>query len=166
MLYGFDTDDRAAATAALVIYAVYRSRDMRRFKVTPDLWGQVERFAKAAAKRAGSLGEFIEKLKPRLSCATLSPKWLAVGAKGEISTIAVHDIETGALRYAIQPAAPVDQREFLTGILGGIDHQQVLALIYRETAYCVLLVRDRLERERPIERHIDDTQDDDEELAA
>lgn len=44
-----------------------------------------------------------------------------------------------------------EQREFLTGVLARVDQRRVVDLLYRQTAYCVLLVRDRLERERPIE---------------
>lgn len=32
MIYNFDTSDENAATAAFLVYAVYRSRDTKRFK--------------------------------------------------------------------------------------------------------------------------------------
>lgn len=62
-------------------------------------------------------------------------------------TITLIRRETGEL---IQKAdnAP---RKFLTEIIAEVDHRAVLAKLYRETAYVILLVRDRLERERPIE---------------
>ena len=52
MIYGFDTQDKEAATAALIVYAIYRSRDIKRFKVSTQMWGQIERFVKSSAKRA------------------------------------------------------------------------------------------------------------------
>lgn len=144
MTYGFDTDDLDAATGALLVYAVWRSRDMRRFKVTPDLWSQIERFVKAAAKRAISLPRFLETLKPRLACGTIHPRWMEVGITGELA------LGRYASGERVQLAAE-PQREFLTGVLARVQHRAVLDLLYRETAYLVLLVRDRLERERPME---------------
>lgn len=144
MIYHFDTEDPAAATAALLVYAVYRSRDARRYRPTPDMWGQIERFTKAAAKRADSLPRFLETLKPRLSCDTLAPRAMAVGLAGA-PTVALGD---GAFAE-LAPAA--GQREFLTAVLERADEAAVLDRLYRETAWVILLVRDRLERERPVE---------------
>lgn len=149
MRFGFDTADDETATAALLVYAVWRSRDRQRFKITPDVWGQVERFTKSAAKRADSLPRFLELLKPRLLCATLHPAAMAVGLSGTIPLV-----ETAGGAF-IQLDAPDGQREFLTRVLAGCDHQRVLDLLYRETAWIILLTRDRLERERPIEQRFE-----------
>lgn len=143
MIYQFDTADEAAATAALLVYAIYRSRDRDRLKIAPDIWAQIERFVKASAKRADSLPRFIEQLKPRLCCDTISPRWAEVGLKG---VVPVTD-SLGLTNY-IQRA---DSREFLTGVVYQADQREVLRLLYRETAWVILLVRDRLEREKPIE---------------
>lgn len=151
MHYGFDTDDINAATGALLTYAVYRSRDRRRFKVTPDMWGQIERFVKAAAKRAQTLPAFIESLKPRLCCDTINPRWMEAGVKGDISLLARTNA-AGKTEY-VQFVAD-EQREFLTRVLAAVDHRQVIDKLYRETAWIVLLVRDRLEREKPIEQNV------------
>ena len=48
MFYGFDTSSEEAAIGALLVYGIYRSRDMKRFKITPDMWGVIERVVKAA----------------------------------------------------------------------------------------------------------------------
>ena len=156
MTYGFDTDNQNEATAALLVYAIYRSRDTRRYKVTPDMWSQIERFTKASAKRARSIAEFIEALKPRLLCGTISPRWMEAGIKGDISMLARTN-SSGATEY-IQHSDP-EQREFLTRVIGRADEHAVINSLYRTTALIVLLVRDRLERERPIEKrhHIEDT---------
>jgi len=142
--YNFDTDDHTAATAALLVYAIYRSRDSKRFKVTPDMWGMIERAAKSASKRAGDLGDFIEKLKPKLHCPTIHPRWAKT-------------IPDGLINMKMMPDGTVAQvedkgcRQFLTDVLQEVDHREVLDYLYRKTALVVLLVRDRLEREKPIE---------------
>lgn len=146
MIYSFDTDDDSEAIAALLVYAVYRSRDMKRFKVTPDMWAQIERFVKASAKRAERLTQFLESLKPRMSCGTLNPKWMETGIKG---LLPITD-SAGHVNY-IESA---DSREFLTSILAIADHKKVLNVLYRETTLVILLVRQRLEVEKPIENKL------------
>lgn len=148
MIYGFDTEDEANATAALLVYATWRSRDTARYRVTPDVWSQVERFTKAAAKRATTLAAFIEALKPRFYAGTLSPRAMEAGIKGPVPLLA---LGSGAV---LEVAAPEEQREFMVGVIERADQKAVLDRLYRETAWVVLLVRDRLERERPIESRV------------
>ena len=74
MYYNFDTSDENAAVAALLVYATYRSRDLKRFKVNPEMWSTIERAVKSVAKRAPDLGEFLERLKPKLSCSSIKPR--------------------------------------------------------------------------------------------
>lgn len=146
MIYGFDTDDAAAAAGAVLVYAIYRSRDTRRYRGAPDMWGQIERFVKSSAKRARSLPEFVESLKPKVACDTIHPYAMRIGVTGEIPMV-----DTGTGEY-IQPATPEGQREFLTQLFKNVDHRQVVDSLYRETAYIILLVRDRLEREKAVEQ--------------
>jgi hypothetical protein len=143
MIFTFDTDDPSAATAALLVYAIYRSRDMRKFKVSPDMWSQIERFTKASAKRAKNIPAFLEALKPRMACGTIHPRWMETGIKGLLPVTDSH----GFTNYMQMG----DSREFLTGVLNQCDQADVIRKLYRETAWVILLVRDRLEREKPIE---------------
>lgn len=147
MHHGFDTSDESTGTAALLVYAVWRSRDIARFKITPDVWGQVERFTKSAAKRARTLPEFLERLKPRLSCATLNPRYLASDTRAARPMV---ELETGEI---IAPSE--DGREFLTRVLDRTDPKPVLDKLYRETTVIILLVRERCEREKITEAIID-----------
>ena len=150
MIYGFDTADTHIATAALMVYATWRSRDKKRFKVTPELWGQIERFAKGSAKRATNIARWLEAFKPRVACETISPRWMATGLQGAITIAPVRDSEGTLTGYA--RAEPRDgTREFLAEAVKRIDERRVIDLLYRETAWVVLLVRDRLEREKPVE---------------
>lgn len=132
LLNGFDTQNRAAASAAALIHAVWRSRTPGRLKITTDLWAKVERFTKTSAKRASTLAEFTERLKPRLGCETLRP---IVDSLGERRF--PHDLLE-------QPLAP---------------QAEVIRTLYRETALCVLLVRDRLEREKTLREEAENDTD-------
>lgn len=144
MYYNFDTDDPIGAVGSLLVYAIYRSRDTKRFKISPDMYGMIERAVKSASKRAGDLGDFIEKLKPKLHCATIHPRWANTIPDGVIS---MKMMEDGSM-VQVQDKG---RRQFLTDVLGEVDHRAVLDFLYRKTALVILLVRDRLEREKPIE---------------
>ncbi|TCO70252.1 hypothetical protein [Rhodovulum euryhalinum] len=158
MIYGFETDDENAAIAALIVYVCWRSRDRAKFKITPDVWGQIERFTKDAAKRAQTIQDFIEALKRpgRMNAPTLQPRYLEVGTRGEIPMMTVIN-EDGSFREAIQFGADRDLglREFGTRVIERADAHAVIRTAYRNTAWVVLLVRDRLEREKPIEQHLE-----------
>lgn len=144
MYYGFDTGDENAAIGALLVYGVYRSRDVQRFKVTPDMWGVIERAVKSAAKRAGDLHDFIERLKPKLACSALKPKWMST----ELHTVTQYvDPQTGE----IIEKRDLGRRQFWVEILEEIEHGPVLEVLYQKTSWVIALVRDRLERERPLE---------------
>lgn len=144
MYYGFDTGDENAAIGALLVYGVYRSRDVQRFKVTPDMWGVIERAVKSSAKRARDLHDFIERLKPKLACSTLKPKWMAT----DLRTITQYrDPATGE----IIEKRDLGRRQFWVEILEEIEHGPVLEVLYNKTSWIIALVRDRLERERPLE---------------
>lgn len=128
---------------ALLVYGIWRSRDVHGFKVTPEVWSQVERAVKAASKRATDLHDFVENLKPRLQCGTVHPRWMTSGLPQGETLVALGD---GTI---IGNASP--RREFWTETLDGADHQAVLRCLHGQTSYIISLVRDRLERERPLE---------------
>lgn len=144
MYYNFDTTDEHLATGALLLYAIYRSRNTKRFKVSPDMWGVIERAVKSASKRASDLNDFIEKLKPKLQCETIQPRWANTMPDGIVSMKMMED-------GSVVEVQDKGRRQFLTDVLTEINHQRVLKLLYKNTAVIVLLVRDRLEREKPIE---------------
>jgi hypothetical protein len=143
--YGFATSDEDAAVGALLVYGIWRSRDVRRFKISPGVWGQVEQAVKSSAKRAMDLNDFIERLKPKLHCATIQPRWMWDGTT-QTMTMRM-DPETGEIMH-IQDQG---RRVFWTNLLETADHQTVLDRLYKRTSLIIALVRDRLEREKPLE---------------
>jgi len=146
MKYQFDTKQNHYAIAALLLYAIYRSRDKRRFKVSPEMWGQIDRFVKSSAKRSRNLPQFIDTLMPKLCCPSINPRWMQIGITGRVI-----DVGNGELIEFSKTNS--EGREFLTSILETDDTNDVLNALYKETTYIVLLVRDRLEREKPIENN-------------
>jgi hypothetical protein len=153
MIYGFDTANEHAAAGAFLVYGIYRSRDAKRFKVTPDMWGIIERAVKGSAKRAGDLHAFIEHLKPKLKCGAVHPRYMTSGTAPTVTF--VKDPETGELMGGVAAG-----REFWTRALEEADHRAVLDALYGKTSWVIALVRDRLEREKPVEGIMRDYEED------
>lgn len=156
MFYGFDSNNQEACIGALLVYGLYRSRDMKKFKVTPDMWGVISRAVSGCAFRSVDLWEFLEKMKPKLQVAELKPKWMRTENNPLISMY--YDQETGEI---IQRAQRQEQRQFWTDILAAADHEAILEILAKKTSLVIALVRDRLERERPYEADLEKLPDDD-----
>lgn len=143
MYYNFDTSNENAGIAALLVYGIYRSRDTKRFKVTPDIWGIIERGVKSSAKRAMDLTDFIEKLKPKLHCSTIQPRHMQLNDQ----LLAMYKTGDGSIVHKWDKG----KRQFWTEILEAADNEAVMDVLYKKTSLVVALVRERLEREKPIE---------------
>ena len=75
------------------------------------------------------------------SCDSINPKWVEVAVKGRL-------FQSGNEFISIpQP----ERRQFLTEVLNDVEHKQVIKKLNRETQYVIMLVRDRLETEKPLE---------------
>lgn len=143
MLYGFVTENSTIGGACLLVYAIYRSRDIKRSPSGVDMWGQIERFARASAKRSATIGEFTDKFKRKMCCSTINPKWLKNGIK---SVNAMVNRSTGE----IISFGNENIRDFAIDIFQADEETQreIIDRLYYETQLIILLVRDRLEREK------------------
>ncbi len=147
MYYGFESRNQDACVGALLVYGLYRSRDMKKFKVTPDMWGIISRATAGCAFRSVDLWDFIEKMKPKLHVSELKPKWMKTGDNPVISIF--KNPLTGELYQ--RGGNQEDRREFWTDPLETVDHEVVLEYLAKRTSLIIALVRDRLEREKPYE---------------
>lgn len=143
MIYSFDTNNEHAATAALIVYACYKSRDTAKFKVSPDMWGIIERSCKACSKRASTLKDFIEKFKVKVQCSTINPKYTSSNLSSEI----IIRTDDGFITKKNSRS-----REFWCSLIEDADNEKVLSELYNHTAFTIVLVRERLEREKELEK--------------
>jgi hypothetical protein len=147
MLFEFDTENSTVAAGALLVYATYKSRDPKRGPSGYDLWEQIERFARRAAKRADDVSDFLAKFKPMMGCGTLNPRWCSTGT---MATNAEY-FENGEI--IVKGESDTKRRDFMISITESPqeEQQKVVDCIYDQTQRIILLVRDRLEREKPFE---------------
>jgi len=104
------------------------------------MWGQIERFAKAAAKRSDGIDEFVNQFKRKMACTTINPYWMgqdikaanAYAADGEITILGSPGIRGFGLEIFEDNG----------------NSRDIIDCIYEKTQIVILLVRDRLEREK------------------
>lgn len=146
MLLGFQTKDEVRAKAAMIIYVIYKSRDPQKGPSGLDMWGQIERFAKATAKRSEGIGEFTNDFKRKMACSTINPYWMknnflaanAIMLNGNAEIISFEN---------------EDLRSFGLEIFENEEKgKEIVECIYNKTQIIILLVRDRLEREKLFEK--------------
>ena len=141
MLLGFETENEVKANAAFIIYVIYRSRDKKRGPSGVDMWGQIERFAKASAKRAELIDDFVESFKRKMACNTINPKWMENDTKSANARI----MESGEIM--VFPNS--ENRSFGLDVFENEKFgKEIVDCIYNKTQIIILLVRDRLEREK------------------
>lgn len=141
MLLGFETENEIKAKAAYIIYVIYKSRDVKRGPSGLDMWGQVERFAKASAKRSVSVDDFVNTFKRKMACATINPRWMKTDTPSANARIMSNN-EIIVMNNA-------DTRTFGLDIFNDEESgKEIVECIYKKTQIIILLVRDRLEREK------------------
>lgn len=142
MIHNFQTENKAKADAALIVYAIYRSRNKERGPSGLGMWGQIERFVKVSAKRSTTLGEFVDKFKRKMACDTISPAYTNSDDDSDFAQLS----DDGTIIVKNQEK----RRNFMIDILSAEEpHQkEVLKVLYKETQLIVLLVRARLEMEK------------------
>lgn len=140
MIYNFDTENEDLALASLLVYAIYQSRDKNKFKVTPDMWGIIERQVKSSSKRAITILDFLEKFKSKIKCSTIAPRYMRTSSNAEVL---VPDGHGGFISRREEKI-----NSFWTQEIEKADDKKVLNELYKHTNFVILLVRERLEREK------------------
>lgn len=83
-----------------------------------------------------------------MACETVNPKWCEIGS----DVMTAYQDEFGNI---IMKGNDGNKREFMTDIIESGKDEEVLYQLYKETARVIMLVRDRLEREKPIETKLE-----------
>lgn len=124
------------------------------------MWGRIERAVKSCALSALDLEEFIDRFKAKMQCSTIHPSYMRSDLG--VGQTLVEDRRTGEIFGTGE-----QRREFWVEVLETADHEAVLGSLYRQASTVVALVRDRLEREKPLEAIIgEEMQEDDEDTAS
>lgn len=132
MLYNFDTSRGDRARAALLIYALFKSRDATSPLNGLETWSRAESYCKAACLKSSTTAEFATRFKELAKIPSIKPYYLT-DADGLVQ------MPGGAI---IQADGVRDYK------LDIFEDDDVRATIEREYPIIVMLVRERIQREK------------------
>lgn len=144
MLYQFDTDSLAHAKAALLLYGMYRSRKKESPLNGLETWDRFQTFVRGACLKASTTAEFVQAFCKKAKIDSVKPRYLNTG-----EPVVMPD--TGEL---IVSGGVADYR------LGVIADNSLLRLYNTESMYLIMLVRERIQREKFMPEVEDDEDED------
>lgn len=131
MYYHFDTDDVKHAKAALLLYAMYRSRDRQSSLSGVDTWKRFTAFIRGASLKSSTMAEFVQAFCKKAQVSAILPKYLDTGEPVPVSNGELL-LADGVHDYRMDIFAD----------------DSLLPLFNRESVYLTLLVRERIQREK------------------
>lgn len=144
MLYQFDTDSLSHAKAALLLYGMYRSRKKDSPLNGLETWDRFQTFVRGACLKASTTAEFVQAFCKKAKIDSIKPRYLSTG-----EPVVMPD--TGEL---IVSGSVADYR------LGIMADNALLRLYNTESMYLIMLVRERIQREKFLPEVEDDADED------
>lgn len=145
MLLGFDTNSELHARAALILYAMYKSRDSKSSLNGVDTWTRFVSYIKGSMEKATNTAEFCDNFCEKAMVGSIKPRYLKVG-DGPII------LPTGEL---------IQSEDFKDYQLDIFSDDRLTVLFEKETQLLAILVRDRIQREKlEVTEEEDDETDD------
>lgn len=132
MLYKFNTDSVKHASAALLLYAMYRSRNKNSPLNGLETWDRFNSYIRGACLKSSTTAEFMQKFCRAAKIDSVKPRYLSTDDP-------VLMAETGEL---IMSDAIKDYR------IPIIEDNSLLRIMSDESIYLCMLVRDRIQREK------------------
>jgi|GEM_PF-6901068 len=130
MLYKFNTDNLHRARAALIIYALYKSRANTSSINGIDTWSRLRGYIEYAAMKAQNTAEFVTVLGDKMDATSIKPKYLTVDKFVKIDDNLI--VAEGIYDYKTEI----------------FEDDEVRKIVEREAIFIISLVRDRLNREK------------------
>ena len=132
MHLNFDTDDLRRAKAALLLYAMYRSRD----KASPlnglETWDRFAACVRGACLKSYTTAGFVEAFCHKAKIASVRPRYLSTGEPVKMPDSGNLIMSDGVRDYR----------------LGVMEDNSLLPLYAEESQYLIMLVRERIQREK------------------
>lgn len=142
MLYNFDTSELNRAKAALLLYALFKSRDINSPLNGLDTWNRAESFCKAACLKSSTTGEFVTRFKEMAKIPSIKPYYL-----------------TDASKMVEMPDGSIIQSDNVRDYkLDIFEDDDIRRTIEKEYPIIVMLVRERIQREKLT--HTEEEEDD------
>lgn len=144
MLYQFDTDSLDHAKSALLLYSMYRSRNQNSPLNGLETWDRFQTFVRGSCLKANTTAEFVQAFCKKAKIDSIKPRYLSTG-----DPVVMPD--TGEL---VNATGVSDYR------LGIIADNSLLRLYNTESLFLIMLVRERIQREKMTITEADDEEED------
>lgn len=130
MKYNFNTDDERRGRAALILYAMYKSRSANSPMNGKETWDRVGAYIRSAVVKSTTMGEFVQNF-----CKL-----------GHIPSVIPRYLTTGAVK--VEPGVLISTGDVKDYRLDVMDDDSLLDVFDRESLLVVMLVRERIQREK------------------
>jgi hypothetical protein len=142
MYYNFDTDSVEHAKAALLLYAMYRSRNKNSSLNGLETWDRFNSYVRGASLKSKTTAEFVQNFCRLAKVDSVKPKYLA-------SVDGLTLLPTGEVIESSQ------YKDFKLKIM---EDNSLLRLFETEGLYLIMLVRERIQREKATEIEEDENE--------
>lgn len=145
MLYDFETDDLKRAKAALILYAIYRSRGKNSSLNGVDTWNRFTAYIRGACLKSTNTAEFASCFSKMAGTDSIKPCYLKCSDG-----------------LVLQPDGSLIVSENVKDYkIGVFEDDDLLPILERESVLLTMLVRERIQREKNIisEENEDEDQD-------
>lgn len=132
MQFGFCTDNVKTARAALILYALFRSRSKDSPLTGLETWNRFNAYITGMAKKSITTAEFVNRFCRIAKIGSIKPKYLKT--KGDFVTLSGGSLIQSDDMYDYKSDVFADN--------------SLLDIFRREGQYLTMLVRERLQREK------------------
>lgn len=145
MFYDFETDNPKRAKAALILYAIYRSRGKGSSLNGVDTWNRFTSYIRGACLKSTNTAEFASHFAKMAGTDSIKPCYLKSS--------------DGLVR---QPDGSLIVSENVKDYkIGVFEDDDLLPILERESVLLTMLVRERIQREKNIILEEDEDEDQD-----
>ncbi len=142
MYYNFDTDRVERAKAALLLYAMYRSRNKNSMLNGKETWDLFGRCVRGASLKSNTTAEFMQNFCKMAKVDSVKPKYLA--SEGGLTVLPTGEV--------------VESSQYKDFKLKIIEDDSLLGLFATEGLTLIMLVRERIQREKATEIEEDENE--------
>lgn len=132
MQLGFDTESVEHARAALLLYAMYKSRETKSSLNGIETWDRCNSYIKGAVCKSSTTGEFAQEFCKKANINSIKPQYLKTDGLVNIDNTGTMIQADGIYNYQ-------------TSLF---ENTGILNLLSKESLYIIMLVRERIQREK------------------
>ena len=134
MRLGFDCEEIDHAQAALLLYGMYRSREENSSLNGLETWDRCNSYIRGAILKSSTVGEFVQQFCKKAQIGAIKPHYLKTDGAVKVESGGTMAVSDGLYNYQLEI----------------FNNEKILDIFANEALYIIMLVRERLQREKEI----------------